>query len=100
MRGVAHVDAEHIGAGLEQAADHGAVGRGRAKGSEDFYAAETSNWRDPGAGGRPDAPGAVAPCGLGMPAGPPGPVGPTFPGLPGTACEGCWLAWVNSTVRA
>src|SRR3954447_22712590 len=36
MRGVAHVDAEHIGASLEQAADHRAVRGSRAKRSENL----------------------------------------------------------------
>ena len=36
VRGVAHVDAEHVGAGLEQLADHRAVGRCRAERGEDL----------------------------------------------------------------
>ena len=43
MRGVAHIDAEHIGAGLEQPADHRKVGRCGAKGGEDLDTAEASH---------------------------------------------------------
>ena len=58
---MAHIDAEHVGAGLEQPPDHGAVGGSRAKRCEDLDTAQTSHGLFPGAaaGGGPDAPGGV-----------------------------------------
>src|SRR6266852_8740422 len=94
VRGMAHIYAEDVGAGLEQAADHRAVRGGRAKRCQDLDAAQASHGLLPGAGGRPEAPGGVPPGGLDrpgpppgeldMPGRPPGPPGPTVPGIPGT----------------
>ena len=39
VRGVAHVDAKNVGAGGEEGRDGLAIGRGRAEGGDDFYAA-------------------------------------------------------------
>src|SRR4051812_3687624 len=100
MRGVAHIDAEQVGAGLEQAADHRTVGRRGAEGRENLDAAQASHFFVPGAGGRPDAPGGVPPGELGSPGNPPGPPGPTVPGIPGTRCEGCSFDSVSCTVQA
>src|ERR1700732_3633660 len=123
VRGVAHIDAEDVGAGLEQAADHCAVGRCRAKRCKDLDAAQTSHGLLPGAaaGGRPDAPGGAPPGELDIPGAPPGeldmpgappgeldmpgrfpgPPGPTVPGIPGTRCAGCCsLDSVSCTVQA
>ena len=91
VRGVAHIDAEHVGAGLEQLADHRAVGRGGAKRCQDLDAAQASHCLLPGAGGRPDPPGGVPPGAFGIPGRPPGPPG-AF-GIPGTRCEGVSLAF-------
>src|ERR1700694_2958889 len=102
VRGMAHIDAEDVGAGLEQATDHRKVGRGRAKRGEDLDAAQASHGLVPGAvvGGRPDAPGGVPPGELDMPGRFPGPPGPTVPGIPGTRCAGCSLDSVSCTVQA
>src|SRR3982075_2006934 len=82
VRGVAHIDAEDVGAGLEQAPDHRAVGRGRAKRCKDLDATQTPHGLVPGAGDRPDAPGGGgAPGALGRPGSPPGPAGATRPGV-------------------
>src|SRR5260370_15266078 len=95
VRGMAHIDAADVGAGLEQAADHRAVGRCGAKRCQNLDAAQTSHGLVPGAaaGGRPDAPGGVPPGGVGRPGDPPravamprtwrGAPGPTGPVLAG-----------------
>src|SRR5260370_8826396 len=74
VRGMAHIDAEDVGAGLEQAADHRAVGRCGAKRCQNLDAAQTSHGLVPGAaaGARPDAPGSVPPRRLARPCDPPG----------------------------
>src|SRR5882757_6741620 len=98
---MAHIDAEDVGAGLEQPPDHRAVGRGGPKRCEDLDAAQASHGLLPGAaaGGRPDAPGGVPPGELDMLGGrAPGPFG--FPGIPGTFCAGCSLDSVSCTVQA
>src|SRR6267143_4196068 len=100
VRGMAHIDTKDVGAGLEQAANHGAVGGCRAERCQDLDAAQASHGLLPGAGGRPDAPGGVPPGELGMPGRPPGPPGPTVPGMPGTRCPGCSLDSVSCTVQA
>src|SRR6195256_5331870 len=100
VRGMAHIDTKDVGAGLEQAANHGAVGGCRAERCQDLDAATASHGLLPGAGGRPDAPGGVPPGELGMPGRPPGPLGPTVPGMPGTRCPGCSLDSVSCTVQA
>src|SRR5260221_3114664 len=112
VRGVAHIDAEDVGAGLEQAPDHRAVGGCRAKRCKDLDAAQAPHGLLPGAtpGGRPDPPGGVppgefgrlgaAPGELDMPGRFPGPPGPTVPGIPGTRCAGCSLDSVSCTVQA
>src|ERR1700676_1096210 len=112
VRGMAHIDAEDVGAGLEQAPDHRAVGGRRAKRCKDLDAAQSSHGLLPGAtpGGGPDAPGGVPGGEFGMPGVPPGeldmpgrlpgPPGPTVPGIPGTRCAGCSLDSVSCTVQA
>src|SRR5205085_3490292 len=100
VRGVAHVDAEHIGACLEQTADHRAVGRRRSQRRQDLDTAQAPHFFDPGAGGRPGAPGGVPPGEPDRPGNPPAPPGPTVPGMPGTRCEGCSLDSVSCTVQA
>src|SRR6266851_2475631 len=114
VRGMAHIDAEDVGARLEQAPNHRAVGGCRAKRCKDLDPAQTSHGLLPGAapGGRPDAPGGVprggelgrpgvvAPGELDMPGRLPGPPGPTVPGIPGTRCAGCSLDSVSCTVQA
>src|SRR6185437_1251725 len=103
MRGMAHVDAEHVGAGLEQPPDHGAAGGGGAQRGQNLDPAQPSHGLLPGAaaGGGPDVPGGVplgAPETPGMPA---GAFGLTVPGIPGTRCPGCCSAdSVNWTVQA
>src|SRR4051812_46427340 len=97
VRGVAHIDAEDVGAGFEQAADHRAVGSGGAEGRKDLDAAQASHFLVPDAGGSPGAPGGVPP---GMPGSPPCPPGPTVPGIPGTRCVGCSFDSVSCTVHA
>src|SRR3954470_20297718 len=98
---MAHIDAEDVGPGLEQATDHRAVGGCRAKRCKDLGAAQTPHGLLPGAGPccRPDAPGGV-PGELDMPGRFPGPPGPTVPGIPGTRCAGCSLDSVSCTVQA
>src|SRR6266849_2024888 len=102
VRGMAHIDAENVGAGLEQAPDHRTVGGCRAKRCKDLDAAQAPHGLLPGAtlGGRPDPPGAVPPGELEMPGRFPGPPGPTVPGIPGTRCAGCSLDSVSCTVQA
>src|SRR5258705_10521936 len=97
VRGVTHVDAEHVGACLEQAPDHRAVGGCGAKRCQDLEAAQAPHGLLPGAtpGGRPDPPGEFE-----MPGRFPGPPGPTVPGIPGTRCAGCSLVSVSCTVQA
>src|SRR4051812_40467131 len=97
---MAHIDAEQVGAGLEQAADHRAVGGRGTERCENLDAAQSSHFFDPGAGGRPDAPGGVPPGEPDRPGNPPGAPGPTVPGMPGTRCEGCSLVSVSCTVQA
>src|SRR6185503_5751578 len=92
VRGVAHVDAEHVRTGLEQLPDHRAVGRCRAERCENLDTTESPHCLGAAAGGgRPGAP---------RPGTPPGPLGPTVPGIPGTRCAGCSLASVSCTVHA
>src|SRR2546430_11755759 len=102
VRGVAHVNAEDVGAGLEQAPDHRAVRGCRAKRCKDLDAAQAPHGLLPGAtpGGRPDPPGGVPPGELEMPGRFPGPPGPTVPGIPGTRCAGCSLDSGSCTVQA
>src|SRR6266851_666217 len=112
VRGMAHIDAEDVGTGLEQASDHRTVGGRRAKRCKDLDAAQSSHGLLPGAapGGRPDAPGGVPRGELDMPGAPPGeldmpgrfpgPPGPTVPGIPGTRCAGCSVDSVSCTVQA
>ena len=102
MRRMAHIDAENVGARLEQAADHRALRRGWPEGREDLDAAQAPHGLLPGvaAGGRPDAPGGAAPgedlagparCRRARP----------FPECPGTrCCAGCSLDSVSWTVQA
>src|SRR6266446_6082839 len=102
VRGVAHVDAEDVGAGLEHAPDHRAIGGCGAKRCKNLDAAQAPHGLLPGAtpGGRPDPPGVVPPGELDMPGRFPGPPGPTVPGIPGTRCAGCSLDSVSCTVQA
>src|SRR3954469_14179117 len=95
VRGVAHIDAGDVGAGLEQTTDHRAVGRGGAKRCKDLDSAQASHGLAPGAaaGGRPGPPGALDIPGRFPP-------GPTVPGMPGTRCAGCSLDSVSCTVQA
>src|ERR1700694_4136287 len=69
VRGMAHIDAEDVGAGLEQAADHRAVGRYGPKRCKDLDASQASHGLVPGAaaGGGPGAPGMLPRGELGMP---------------------------------
>src|SRR5581483_12491423 len=100
VRGVAHIDAENVGARLEQAADHRTVGRSRPKRGKDLDTAQTPHGLVPGAGGRPVAPGGNPPGELDMPGiFPPSP-GAMPPGIPGTRCAGCSLESVSCTVQA
>src|SRR4029077_18605212 len=111
VRGVAHIDAEDVSAGLKQAPDHRAVGGCGAKRCQDLDAAQAPHGLLPGATpgrrphppggvtprGRPDPPGGVPPGELEMPGRFPGPPGPTVPGIPGTRCAGCSLDSVSCT---
>src|SRR5260370_11772961 len=102
VRGVAHIDAEDVSAGLKQAPDHRAVGGCGAKRCQNLDAAQAPHGLLPRAtpGGRPDPPGGVPPGELEMPGRFPGPPGPTVPGIPGTRCAGCSLDSVSCTVQA
>src|SRR5262249_5266942 len=109
VRRVAHVDAEDVGAGLEQLADHRAVRRSRAQCRQDLDTAQAPHFLVPGgvgatAGGRAGGLGGAALGGFDRPGTlPPGtlPPGPTVPGMPGTrCCAGCSLASVSCTVQA
>src|ERR1700761_4929539 len=110
VRRVAHVDAEHVGAGFEQPPYHGAVGGSRAKRCEDLDAAKPSHGLPGAAGGGAIAAGGAAAGGAGS-AGPlpgavvpgmlPGLFGSTVPGSPGTFWPGCCsLDSVSCTVQA
>src|ERR1700722_13741268 len=74
--GVTHIDAKNVGAGLEQAPDHGAVPGGRAERRHDFGALVPPHWlgllAGAGvAGGAPVPPGGAVPPGAGWrPGGP------------------------------
>src|ERR1700688_2376568 len=97
VRGMAHIDAEDVGAGFEQAPDHRSIRRYRAERCKNLDAAQTSHGLLPGAGGRPDAPGGVPPGEFGIPGRFPGPPGPIVPGIPGTRCAGWSLDSVSCT---
>jgi hypothetical protein len=98
VRGVAHIDAEDVGAGLEQAADHGAVGRRRAERRQDLVRRCVSLAWFPGAagGGRPVQ--RRAGRRIGGPGG--GPAGRVARNTPGSGCGGCSLDSVSCTVQA
>lgn len=93
-RGVAHVDAEHVGAGLEQAGDRRLVGTGGSEGRDDLHTPLASHREGlPGKGcgldGRPCAGGTA------MKEGEPGAEG----GAPAGRCEDCSLESVSCTVQ-
>src|SRR4051812_48190745 len=103
---MAHIDAEDVGAGLEQLADHCAVGGSRAKRGQNLDAPLSSHACSPycfvpgvGAGCGAAGPGVAGLGSAGKPApGAPG-GGPPGPGRPGSL-GGCSLVSVNWTVQA